>query len=104
MSVLKLGFFYFLSIMLNPIFCKHDRLLKVMLTYPIPLIPLMGMWDGGISVMRMYKEEELMALTSIIDANFQWKFHNIPVAWGGSISVFIGNPHEAISGCESANK
>ena len=57
MSVLKLGFFYFLSIMLNPIFCKHDRLLKVMLTYPIPLIPLMGMWDGGISVCLLYTSD-----------------------------------------------
>jgi len=104
MSVLKLGFFFFLSIMLNPIFSKRKRLLKVMLTYPIPLIPLMGMWDGGISVMRVYSEKELMALTSIIDANFQWKFHNIPVAWGGSISVFVGKPHEATIRHESANK
>ena len=94
MSVLKLGFFFFLSIMLNPIFSKRKRLLKVMFTYPIPLIPLMGIWDGGISVMRVYSEKELMALTSIIDADFQWKFHNIPVAWGGSISVFIGKPQD----------
>ena len=104
MSVLKLGFFFFLSIMLNPIFSKRKRLLKVMFTYPIPLIPLIGMWDGGISVMRVYSEKELMALTSIIDVNFQWKFHNIPVAWGGSISVFVGKPHEATIRHESANK
>lgn len=95
MSVLKLGFYFFLSILLNPLFSKHDRLLKVMFTYPIPLIPLMGMWDGAISVMRVYKEEELMAFTSGIDANFKWKYKNIPVSWRGSISVFVGKPHEA---------
>ncbi len=104
MSVLKLGFFFFLSIMLNPIFSKHDRLLKVMFTYPIPLIPLIGMWDGVISVMRVYKEEELMAFTSDIDNNFQWKYKNIPVSWGGSISVFIGKPHEENIGRESTKK
>jgi len=92
MSVLKLGFFFFLSIMLNPIFSKHDRLLKVMFTYPIPLIPLIGMWDGVISVMRVYSEKELMALTSNIDTAFRWRYQKIPVAWGGSISVFVGLP------------
>ena len=94
LSGLKLGFFFFIAIMLNPIFSKHDRLLKVMFTYPIPLIPLMGMWDGVISVMRVYKEKELMALTSAIDANFKWRFYNIPVSWRGEISIFIGKPHE----------
>ena len=99
-SVFKLGIFFLLSIMINPFWSKQDRLLKAIFTYPIPLIPLMGIWDGVVSVRRMYTEKELMALTSTIDANFQWKFHKIPVPWGGTISVFVGKPHEAATGCE----
>jgi hypothetical protein len=103
-SVLKLGFFFLLGLMINPFLSKQDRLLKTIFTYLIPLIPLMGLWDGVVSIMRVYTGEELIALTATIDAKFQWEFQKIRVGWNSTISVFIGMPHEATIGCESANK
>jgi len=103
-SVLKQGFFFLLALMINPFLTKKDCLLKAMFTYLIPLIPLVGIWDGVVSIMRVYTEEELLALTSSIDAKYQWRFQKIRVSWNGKISVFFGMPHEANIGCESANK
>jgi hypothetical protein len=100
----KLGFFFLLAIMINPFLSKQDRFLKAMFTYLIPLIPLMSIWDGVVSVRRVYTEEELIALTSTIDAKFHWEFQKIRVGWSGTISVFTGKPHEATIGCESASK
>ncbi len=102
-SFLKLGFFYLLAMMVNPFLSKKDRLLKAMFTYLIPLIPFMGLWDGVVSVMRVYTEEEFMALTSTIDAKYQWRFEKIRVGWNGKISAFLGMPDEASIGCESAD-
>jgi hypothetical protein len=90
--------------MTNPFLSKQDRLLKAMFTYLIPLIPLMAIWDGVVSIMRMYTEEELTALTSSIDIQFQWEFQKISVGWGNKMSVFIGKPYEATAGCEPVNK
>ena len=103
-SFLKLGSFYLLALMINPFSSKKDRLLKAVFTYLIPLIPFMGLWDGVVSTMRVYTEEEFMALTSTIDAKYQWRFRKIRVGWNGKICALIGMPHEANLGCESANK
>ncbi len=54
----------------------------------------MAMWDAIVSILRMYSEEELIELTFAIDTDFQWKFQEIPIGWGNSISVFTGNPPE----------
>jgi len=103
-SFLKLASFYLLAMLINPFLSRKDRLLKAVFTYLIPLIPFMGLWDGVVSTMRVYTEEELMALTSTIDAKYQWRFEKIRVGWNGKISAFFGMPRQANTGCESANK
>ena len=99
-SFLKLGFLYLLAMMINPFLSKKDRLLKAVFSYLIPLIPFMGLWDGVVSARRVYTEEEFIALTSNIDAKYQWRFQKIRVGWKGKISAFFGMPHEANIGCE----
>jgi hypothetical protein len=51
---------------------KWDRLA---LTYPIPVIPLFGFWDGLVSVLRTYSVQEMRGMvTTLRDCDsYEWE-------------------------------
>lgn len=62
-------------------FLRPFRLVWIPLTYLIPAIPLFVMWDGVVSCLRIYNEEELlgMARAADPDGTFDWQVHSIPL-------------------------
>ncbi len=50
----------------------------VPLTYALPLVPLLGLWDGFVSCLRVYQPDELRALTAGLD-DFDWDIGRTPL-------------------------
>ena len=55
-------------------------LLQVLLTYLIPILPLMIYWDGLVSQLRAYTPAEMKAMTEVLKApDYEWEYGMIPV-------------------------
>ncbi|MGB1016996.1 MAG: hypothetical protein ACPG4T_22855 [Nannocystaceae bacterium] len=81
-----------LSMYINPLLAGSKRLLKSLLTYGVPVVPALGLWDGLISTMRMYNRSELKQMTSELGGGYRWQFHEVPFFPGGLATVFEGIP------------
>ncbi len=79
----------------NGVFSSRMRLVKFFFTFLIPLIPMCLLWDGLISMIRMYSEEEFMAVVASLPDSGQsylWQYEEVEVPLGGTASVFTGRP------------
>ena len=63
-------------------FVRPFRLSRLLLTYLLPLIPLTVVFDGFVSILRMYKPDQLRELVDTIEGSetFDWDigFTNVP--------------------------
>jgi len=46
---------------------------RLALTYVLPLIPLLVLWDGVVSCLRTYRDGELQTLTAGLDDGYAWE-------------------------------
>ena len=53
-------------------FIRPFRFSRLLFTYLIPLIPLFTIWDGAISIFRLYRPEALMRLAQVADPERQY--------------------------------
>jgi len=77
---------------LNPILTDQNRLMKALCTYTNPIIPMVNVWDALISLLRIHKEDSLREMVRPFGRDYCWEFHEIPVKWGGRVTVFTGWP------------
>ena len=55
-------------------FIKPFKLSRIFYTYIIPLIPIIGTWDGVVSICRISKPDELLNLTKELNSdNYKWE-------------------------------
>ncbi len=80
-------------ILLTP-FIKPFRWSRLLFTYLLPLIPFCTVWDGIVSVSRLYKPEQMLALTRELNKNYIWKAGKVKNRFGMSIAYLIGCPNE----------
>jgi hypothetical protein len=78
---------------------------RLLLTYALPLIPLLVLFDGTMSMLRLYLEEDLRELLQAVpDAEtFDWDIgatSKAPLPFGPV--YVIGVPRERISSCSQA--
>ncbi len=72
--MLAILFSTYLSFLIFTLFIKPIKLGRLFFTYIIPAIPLFTTFDGIVSVLRMYKPNELLALAKETDGkNYIWK-------------------------------
>ncbi len=67
---------------------------RMLLTYPIPAVPLICVWDGVVSQLRAYHPEELKALAEQVGApHFVWEAgaHSAPSV-PGKVTFLLGRP------------
>ncbi len=76
---------------LNPFLARRQRLWKLLFTL-IPLIPLFGLWDAVVSVLRVHSEADLRAMVAGSEETYDWEYHTIPYRLGGRANVFLGIP------------
>jgi hypothetical protein len=80
--------FFFLTPFFRPF--SWSRLL---FTYFIPLIPLFTMWDGCISVLRLYSQKEMKLLISEAgNENYHWRVGHVKNKMGAQVNYVIGTP------------
>ncbi|GAB3650660.1 hypothetical protein GCM10027594_25900 [Hymenobacter agri] len=81
------------QLLLTPFF-RPFRLSRLVFTYLIPLIPLCTIWDGCVSVLRMYSTDELQALARAADpeGTFAWQAGKKRHWWGPQVTYLIGWP------------
>ncbi|SFQ74612.1 hypothetical protein [Hymenobacter arizonensis] len=81
------------QLLLTP-FYRPFRLSRLFFTYLIPVIPLFTIWDGSVSLLRMYSTDELLALAHAADPAglFEWQAGKQRHSWGPEVTYLIGWP------------
>lgn len=66
---------------------------RLFFTYILPLIPLFTLWDGVVSVLRMYSPKMLSEMTKNLNAeNYTWKTGYAKHKTGAKVIYLIGYP------------
>ncbi len=92
--VLVLLVFPFVILATTP-FIRPFRWSRLLFTYLIPLIPLCTMWDGTVSILRLYAPEHLHELTQKIKApGYTWQTGRATHKLGVKVIYLIGYPGE----------
>ncbi len=72
-------------------FMKPFRLSRLFFTYIIPLIPITTVWDGLVSILRMYTPDEMLSMANSVTQNgFIWKSGKVKNSIGTSIMYLTG--------------
>ena len=83
------------QLLLTPFF-RPFRLSRLVFTYLIPVIPLCTIWDGAVSLLRMYSPTELLGLAQTADptGQFTWQAGKKRHWWGPQVTYLVGWPAE----------
>lgn len=75
-------------------FIKPFRLERLVLTYLIPILPLFIVWDGVVSALRSYTQEELRAFVAAADMpGYSWEVGRGQASVGRMpVTYLIGRP------------
>ena len=81
------------QLLLTPFF-RPFRFSRLVFTYLSPLIPLCTIWDGAVSLRRMYSTKELLALAQRADpaGRYTWQAGKKRHWWGPEVTYLIGWP------------
>jgi hypothetical protein len=89
-----LGILFFTPIMFfifTP-FMKPFRLSRLFFTYIIPVIPLTTLWDGLVSVLRMYSPDQMLKMAEEAGGNYEWTSGKVKGNFGNTIMYLMGYP------------
>ena len=78
------------ALLLTPLLTRRHRLAKALLAWGTPAAWATAVWDGVVSSLRTYNEQELRSLVSPLGSSFHWH-HGTFAYWpGGRGSYFYG--------------
>jgi len=72
-------------------FLRPPSVPRLLFTYVLPLVPLMALWDGIVSVLRCYRPDELRALTAGLDDRYHWRVEQAR-RFGPAATLLVGTP------------
>jgi hypothetical protein len=74
-------------------FFMPQRFSRYFFTYLIPLIPFCTVWDGIVSIIRLYRHEELLKFALEADSiNYHWEAGKVKSKFGMHVTYLIGYP------------
>jgi len=74
-------------------FFKPFRFSRLLYTYIIPIIPFCTIWDGIVSIIRLYKPSELLKIAREVDTeNYFWEAGKKRSNFGLKVTYLIGYP------------
>ncbi|MCR5888839.1 hypothetical protein LRS06_13910 [Hymenobacter sp. J193] len=67
---------------------------RLFFTYGLPLIPLCTIWDGCVSLLRLYPPDALLALARRADpaGAYHWQAGKVRHSWGPQVTYLVGWP------------
>ena len=77
---------------------KPFKISRLVLTYIVPLLPIMAVWDGYVSNLRTYSADELGELLDNFDSSsFLWEKGSLKTSRVGiNITYLLGRPKERV--------
>lgn len=79
-------------------FVRPFRWSRILLTYVLPMIPFIVLFDGTMSVLRIYQPDELRALVANVPNtdSFEWDIGTTPLpGLGVGLTHLVGVPKPA---------
>lgn len=74
-------------------FFKPFRFSRLFFTYIIPIIPFCTIWDGIVSIIRLYKPNELLQIASEVEPDtYHWSSGK-KSKYGLNVTFLVGYPH-----------
>jgi len=74
-------------------FIKPFRKSRVILTYIIPIVPITTLWDGLVSILRMYTPKDMLKMAVELNATgYVWKADEIKGKFGNRVMYMVGYP------------
>ena len=74
-------------------FMKPFRISRLLLTYILPIVPISTLWDGLVSILRMYTPGDMLKMAKEINApNYVWKADQINGKFGNRLMYITGYP------------
>jgi hypothetical protein len=84
-----IAFFFF-----TPFF-KPFRFSRIFFTYIIPIIPFCTVWDGIVSIIRLYKPSELLQIAKEVEPHtYHWSSGKKKSKFGLNVTFLVGYPAE----------
>ena len=80
------------ALLANPLLSERDRLVKAALTWLTPAALGMSVWDGLVSTLRVYEEDELRAMVAPFGQGFRWEYGTFRYFPRGTGTYFYGVP------------
>lgn len=92
-AILGLIIIHPIAFLLFTPFFKPFKLSRLFFTYILPIIPIYTIWDGVVSILRMYKPEELLQIAESLNAeNYVWTSGKTKNRFGILATYLIGYP------------
>jgi len=93
LAILGIIIFHPIAILLSTFFFKPFSFSRLFFTYLVPLIPIYTVWDGCVSVLRMYKPQELLEIANKTSSqNYKWQSGKLNNKFGIHSTYLIGYP------------
>jgi hypothetical protein len=74
-------------------FFKPFRFSRLFFTYLIPIIPFCHIWDGVVSIIRLYNPDELLKIANEVDTEtYCWRVGKLKNKYGMHVTYLIGYP------------
>jgi len=91
LSMLGILVFHPIIFLLGTPFFRPFRISRLLFTYIIPLIPICTIWDGLVSILRLYEPNDLRKLVKEIDsATYHWEIGKAKHRLGFRLLYLLG--------------
>ncbi|MBS1108324.1 MAG: hypothetical protein H6Q88_316 [Anaeromyxobacteraceae bacterium] len=74
-------------------FLRPVTMSRLLFTYVVPVVPLLVLFDGVVSVLRCYRPEELLALAAGLPGDLEWRVDRAR-PWGPAATFLTGTPRQ----------
>jgi hypothetical protein len=80
------------ALALGPILSPRERAAKALLAWATPVALAVSAWDGFVSTLRVYSEDELRAMVAPLGDRFRWEYRTYAYPPAGKGYCFYGVP------------
>jgi len=95
LAILSVILLHPLAMLLFTPFFRPFSFSRLFFTYVIPLVPVYTVWDGCVSILRMYSSQDLLNMAKCTSSNnYLWKAGTLKNKYGLHSAYLIGYPNK----------